>query len=352
MKKVYSRCILFLNIFISLAVIFSLVSCDLVNPAVVDKIKSESNRTNPADSGFWERLADFPLKKHSDDEQMIWIGDKLFVGLIVGGLSEGHRICYIYDLNTDTWKKAADYPGENQYAPLYATLGGDVYSIGGRTSNDSSVQLSEAWKYESLSDEWIRIADLPMGTTIENQSSGVGLTVALNMLHIVTSNKLYIYDPGADVWEYKEYSDIENPIDGPIGSIININCGSSESGVTYSIDAENILYIYNPVSNTSTAGPLLPPELIGSGIIYYVIDNSLFIYKLAIEATIFSLPLDKLGNEAEAIEQPKPPSTLFPNGYMIIGCSTGDSLFYIAKGWGFLGLEPVWVEGRFSRLKP
>lgn len=62
------------------------------------------------------------------------------------------------------WKVHASFPGHRRWSHRLAVVGRYLYQFGGRflTRKDQPVQyFNEVWRYDTQSDEWVRVADMP-----------------------------------------------------------------------------------------------------------------------------------------------------------------------------------------------
>jgi N-acetylneuraminic acid mutarotase len=95
----------------------------------------------------------------------------------------------VYDIATNSWSMAANYPFAN-HTLMAAALGGYVYAGGGNAS-------SNAWRYDPGTNTWAAIADLPAGRSAA--ASGV-----YNGRWLLAggdaSNSVIAWDPATNTW--------------------------------------------------------------------------------------------------------------------------------------------------------
>lgn len=120
-------------------------------------------------------------------------------------LSQGNRL-WKYDPAGNTWVNTwADFPGVPRLGAYYFSIGTKGYMGGG--IDPGSGALKDFWEYNSVSNQWTRLADLI-------QADGLGEGFALNGKGYISggsvstglsqfSRKVYAYDPGADTWTMK-----------------------------------------------------------------------------------------------------------------------------------------------------
>jgi N-acetylneuraminic acid mutarotase len=100
----------------------------------------------------------------------------------------------VYDIATNTWSMAANYPFANHNL-MAAALGGYVYGAGGNASP------SNAYRYDPNTNTWAAIADLPAGRS--SAASGVyngRWLLAGGDVNFATSNSVIAWDPATSTW--------------------------------------------------------------------------------------------------------------------------------------------------------
>jgi N-acetylneuraminic acid mutarotase len=100
----------------------------------------------------------------------------------------------VYDITTNTWSMAANYPFANHNL-MAAALGGYVYAGGGNASP------SNAWRYDPNTDTWTAIADLPAGRSSAASGAYNGRWIlAGGDVNFATSNSVIAWDPATNTW--------------------------------------------------------------------------------------------------------------------------------------------------------
>jgi N-acetylneuraminic acid mutarotase len=100
----------------------------------------------------------------------------------------------VYDIATNTWSMAANYPFANHNL-MAAALGGYVYGAGGNASP------SNAYRYDPNTNTWAAITDLPAGRS--SAASGVyngRWILAGGDVNFATSNSVIAWDPATSTW--------------------------------------------------------------------------------------------------------------------------------------------------------
>ena len=212
MKRVISVFIVFFYVLI-------FTTCDLINPAAIDKIIQTSYRDNPADNDFWEVLLDFD-GAHRGNPVIFTVGGKGYYGL--GDDFEGsfQKDFWMYDSVSRQWTQKNDFTGTGRRGCVSFLIDGDVYIIGGSDSaGDVWIDSKECWKYSIANGAWSRIADLPAFDRDGEQYDvywnwPVSATAANGKGWLLINDRgILMYDPVSDSWsedstewlEYGEY---------------------------------------------------------------------------------------------------------------------------------------------------
>jgi len=102
----------------------------------------------------------------------------------------------VYDIATNTWSMAADYPVAN-HTLMAAALGGFVYGAGGNSFPDKT------YRYDPNTNTWddAAIADLPAGRTAAASSVYNGRwLLAGGDVNFAISNSVIAWDPATNTW--------------------------------------------------------------------------------------------------------------------------------------------------------
>jgi N-acetylneuraminic acid mutarotase len=100
----------------------------------------------------------------------------------------------VYDIVTNTWSMAANYPVAN-HSLMGAALGGYVYAAGGNAFP------SNAYRYDPNTNTWSAIADLPVGRSAA--ASGVyngRWLLGGGDVNFATSTSVIAWDPATNAW--------------------------------------------------------------------------------------------------------------------------------------------------------
>jgi hypothetical protein len=100
----------------------------------------------------------------------------------------------VYDIATNTWSMAANYPFANHNL-MAAALSGYVYAGGGNASP------SNAWRYDPNTNNWTAIVDLPAGRSSAASGAYNGRWIlAGGDVNFATSNSVIAWDPATSTW--------------------------------------------------------------------------------------------------------------------------------------------------------
>ena len=103
-----------------------------------------------------------PLRRGEGNSAVV--GDKIYV---LGGFTEGYAGVTdrldVYDFRTGRWSRGADLPGPQTHQST-ATDGRYIYNAGGEFGTGTGAQhpgTTAVWRYDTVTDQWDRIQDLP-----------------------------------------------------------------------------------------------------------------------------------------------------------------------------------------------
>ena len=112
-----------------------------------------------------------------------------------------------YNSITDTWLQKTNFPGTARQAGVSFTLGGNGYVGSGVIGNGNGPVFNDFYKYDTASDSWSQIADLP---SIED---GLACFVILGKAYVGCGTSTY---PNSTVtnhwWSYDTASNVWSPI--------------------------------------------------------------------------------------------------------------------------------------------
>ena len=181
----------------------------------------------------------------------------------VGGLGGRANATEIYDIETDTWSFGADLPVGTDHAWAVA-LGGRVY-VGAGTSN-------RVFSYDPAADVWTDVAPsaffhagTPAAAAIDGRiyvAGGAGGGMA--------GNEVEVYDPGADTWTTL----------APMACARNHTAGGVIDGRLYVAGGrpgnQSCLEAYDPAANAWERKASMPTGR--SGVAAGVVGNCLYIF--------------------------------------------------------------------------
>ena len=100
----------------------------------------------------------------------------------------------VYDIATNTWSMAANYPFAN-HTLMAVALGNYIYAGGGNASP------SNAWRYDPNTDTWTAIADLPAGRSAAASGAYNGRWIlAGGDVNFAISTSTIAWDPATNTW--------------------------------------------------------------------------------------------------------------------------------------------------------
>jgi len=107
----------------------------------------------------------------------------------------------VYDIATNSWSMAANYPFAN-HTLMAVALGNYIYAGGGNASP------SNAWRYDPNTDTWAAIADLPAGRSAAASGAYNGRWIlAGGDVNFAISTSAIAWDPATNTW-----SDLSNMV--------------------------------------------------------------------------------------------------------------------------------------------
>jgi N-acetylneuraminic acid mutarotase len=100
----------------------------------------------------------------------------------------------VYDIATNSWSMAANYPFAN-HTLMAVALDNYIYAGGGNASPNN------AWRYDPSTDTWAAIADLPVGRSAAASGAYNGRWIlAGGDVNFAISNSVITWDPATNTW--------------------------------------------------------------------------------------------------------------------------------------------------------
>ena len=143
---------------------------------------------------IWSRKADMPGGARYSHAEFT-IGNKAYAGLGYGenaGIGGYFNDFWVYDPDTDSWDKIADYPGGVKLNAIGFSSGTKGFVTGG--NSEKYQYSSELWEYDPVLNSWTRKNDLPFPVSND----------------IELSDKTYLADYNGNIYDY--YPDQESYI--------------------------------------------------------------------------------------------------------------------------------------------
>ncbi|MEN8857152.1 MAG: IPT/TIG domain-containing protein [Flavobacteriaceae bacterium] len=156
------------------------------------------------ESNIWSKLSDFPGARR-DYPAHFSIGNDIYIGIgtdIIPYTSISYKDFYKYNTSTDEWNQISDLPfdiwGGHRRTGMASFVINNIAYLAGGAYNTGDI---DAWSYSSNSDSWEQIADFPV---INKESVGF----QINGLGYITGggwgskyNKSWVYSPNNNTWD-------------------------------------------------------------------------------------------------------------------------------------------------------
>ncbi|XP_076736576.1 kelch-like protein 30 isoform X2 [Maylandia zebra] len=201
------------------------------------------------------------------------------------------RNCAFYNTKTKRWHELPNFPNPNKWGYSMVSLNNDVYVSGGsRGSNTNTWSTTETWKYITREGRWVTVA--PMLRPRTNHTSAT-LNGEIYVIGGTTSDRVEVehYDPYNDTWA----------MTCPALKYVTNFTATACQGKLYVIGSCAVKYnaltmqCYNPVIDSwiSVCSPFIPKYLSSprsvcvDGTIYLVADNTKKVYAYDPEANIW-----------------------------------------------------------------
>ena len=194
------------------------------------------------------------------------VGDRLYV---LGGFTENYagvtQRLDVYDFTTGQWSRGADLPGgETEQAT--AADGRYVYSVGGQLgpgNGDQHPGTAAAWRYDTTTDVWDRLPDLPA------IRFGASAAVTDGFLYVFGGDEANFIEARGDGWKldltdpaatWRPVATMPFAVDFAeavvLGGKIYVPGGEYAHAVSYVQRAE--LQIYDPAADSWSLGAPMP----------------------------------------------------------------------------------------------
>jgi hypothetical protein len=127
------------------------------------------------------------------------VGKTAYIGL------NGRQNFWAYDIEQNTWRKLADFPGAVRMSAAGFVYGNKIYYGTGSDALNSSLLLNDWWEYDTTTDSWVRKADFIGGGRSKlngySNTSGCFLAYGFNW-NQYNGYEAYVwkYNPETDVW--------------------------------------------------------------------------------------------------------------------------------------------------------
>ncbi|XP_053700215.1 kelch-like protein 30 isoform X1 [Synchiropus splendidus] len=201
------------------------------------------------------------------------------------------RNCGFYNTRTKQWHELPNFPNPNKWGYSMVSLNNDVYVTGGsRGSNTNTWSTTETWKYITREGRWSTVA--PMLRPRTNHASAT-LNGEVYVIGGTTSDRVEVehYDPYSNTWTST----------CPALKYVTNFTATGCHGKLYVIGSCAVKYnaltmqCYNPVIDAwiSICSPFIPKYLSSprsvcvDGIIYLVADNTKKVYSYDPEANMW-----------------------------------------------------------------
>jgi hypothetical protein len=171
------------------------------------------------------------------------IAGKTYVGGGTGSNNTPLTDLWEYDTATDQWKQLKDVPVGGRANAIYFSVGSKGYVGAG---SDKTKSYSDLWEYDPGTDSWAAKKNIPYYVTTRQ-----GFAIA-NVRYVVSQTSLTQYDPATDTWTPK--AAFPGSIgSGGVGFAINgmgyLGTGGHKDQTTYGTKE---FWQYNPVANLWT----------------------------------------------------------------------------------------------------
>lgn len=209
-------------------------------------------------SNTWTPKAPIPVARRLAGS--FAIADKGYVTCGLTGSSTLLNDLWQYDPDLNSWSQKAAFPGEARYGTYQFALNGLGYVGSGNKGTSSGPMLSDAWKYDPVSNAWSTapaIPDLARFGTSSFTMSGLGYVFGGKESNPAFSTDLWSFDPATQAWT-QHAAFPGSPRSSPMAFVYYdyavIGCGRNNSQNFYDV------WQYMPFTDTWVAAPAYPGE--------------------------------------------------------------------------------------------
>ncbi|UKM63514.1 IPT/TIG domain-containing protein [Flavobacteriaceae bacterium GSB9] len=158
------------------------------------------------ESNIWSKLSDFPGARR-DYSAHFSIGNDIYIGIgtdFQPYTPVSYKDFYKYDTLTDQWNQISDLPfdiwGGHRRTGMACFVINNIAYLAGGASNTGDV---DAWSYNPNSDLWKQIADFPLANneSVGFQINGLGYVVGGGYIGGSRLGKSWTYSPNRNTWE-------------------------------------------------------------------------------------------------------------------------------------------------------
>lgn len=165
-----------------------------------------------------------------------------------------------YDPVLNSWSQKAQLPGWARYGPYAFAIGGSGYVGTGNRGSASGPMLSDAWKYDPVSNSWSAAPAIPdqarFGTS-SFEMNGIGYVFGGKESNLAFTPDLWSFDPTSQGWTLHAPFP-GSPRSSPMAFVhyntFVIGCGRNDSQNFYDV------WQYDPYLNTWMQAPTYPGE--------------------------------------------------------------------------------------------
>lgn len=215
----------------------------------------------------WIRLDDSPA--NFSQSILLPFNNKAYIGL--NSVYPATDIIWEYDPTTKNWQEYTNFPGGQRYGSLAFVIGSKAYVGGGDNASDPTQSSNDFWTFDFNSKTWTQLNDLPFsGNVFGFVSNNKGFAIEDTG---VQESKLWLYDSSEDKW-IEENSNLDF-------NVYNLNgvSGFELNGLFYLFDSFLSLREFNPMSGQwQITGSVPNSNIYNNPVAFsFVIDSQIYI---------------------------------------------------------------------------